>query len=144
MSMFDQFETDSNLEQNGIYLDYGDFRVKIARAGGSNKRYLAYADTKTKPFRRAMQAGSFTEERARPLLYDIYASTIVLDWEVKNEDEQWVRGIHTKSGGVAEFNKDNVISTFNLLPEIFLDIQRAADSISLFRKEELEADAKNL
>ena len=31
MSMYKQFSTDTNLEKAGIDLDYGDFKVKIAR-----------------------------------------------------------------------------------------------------------------
>ena len=40
-TMFDQFETDPVLESEGIWIDYGAFRVKIARAGGANKKYLS-------------------------------------------------------------------------------------------------------
>ena len=67
MSMYEEFETDPNLETGGIWIDYGSFRVQIARAGGANKKYLSYAETKTKPFRRAIQAGTMTEERSRGL-----------------------------------------------------------------------------
>lgn len=148
-NMFDQFETDKDLEVDGIWIDYGDFRVKIGRAGGANKRYLSYADTKTKPFRRAIAAGTMPEERSRGLLYDIFAKTIVLDWQVAdgvNEDTGemiWKQGIHKKDGGTLDFSYENVLLTFKLLPAIFFDIQQAAESIALFRKEEMEADGKN-
>lgn len=148
-NMFDQFETDTNLETDGIWLDYGDFRVKIARAGGSNKRYLSYAETKTKPFRRAIAAGTMPEERSRALLFDIFAKTIILDWQVADGvDEEtgetiWKQGIHKKGGGVLDFSAENVLMTFKLLPAIFFDIQQAAESIALFRKQEMEEDGKN-
>lgn len=148
-NMFDQFETDANLETDGIWLDYGDFRVKIARAGGSNKRYLSYAETKTKPFRRAIAAGTMPEERSRALLFDIFAKTIILDWQVADGvdedtgDTIWKQGIHKKGGGVLDFTPENVLMTFKLLPAIFFDIQQAAESIALFRKQEMEEDGKN-
>lgn len=148
MSMYDQFETDPILESEGIWIDYGDFRVQIGRAGGANKRYLSYAEAKTKPFRRAIQAGTMPEERSKALLYDIYAKTIILNWQVndgveKDGTTKWKNGIHKKGGGLLEVTPDNIVLTFKNLPALFLDLQQSAESISLFRKEEMEADAKN-
>lgn len=149
MSMYSQFETDTDLETQGIWIDYGDFRVLIARAGGANKRYMSYTEVKTKPFRRAIQAGTMTEERSRALLYDIYAKTVILDWQVsqgldkKTEEVVWKRGIHAKDGSILEFNPENVIQVFRSLPSLFQDLQQSAEGIALFRKEEIEADAKN-
>lgn len=148
MSMFEQFETDPILESEGIWLDYGDFRVLIGRAGGANKKYLSYAEAKTRPFRRAIQAGTMPEERSRALLYDIYAKTVVLNWQVadgveKDGTTKWKNGIHKKGGGILEVTPENIALTFKLLPALFMDIEQSAGSISLFRKEEMEADAKN-
>lgn len=147
--MFEQFETDANLEQEGVYVDYGDFRVKIAFAGGANKKFLSYSEQKTKPFRRAIASGSFSEERAKPLMYDIYAETIVLDWEILDgEDDEgeakWISGIPQKDGSVAEVTKENIVAVFKQLPALFNDIQETSKSISAFRKEDLEEDSKNL
>lgn len=147
-NMYDQFETDADLEVNGIWIDYGDFRVKIARAGGANKKYLSYAEKKTKPFRRAIQNGTMPEERSKPLLFDIYAKTIVLDWEIADGEEKdgttkWKQGIHKKGGGTLPFTPENVLLTFKQLEAIFFDLQQVAEGISLFRKEEMEEDGKN-
>jgi len=148
-NMFDTFETDSTLETGGVCIDYGDFRVKIGRAGGANKRYLSFAESKTKPFRRAIAAGTMPEERSRALLFEIYAKTVVLDWEIaegvddKTGETKWKQGIHKKGGGTIPFTEENLVMTFKLLPAIFFDLQSAAESIALFRKEEMEADAKN-
>lgn len=147
-SMYDQFETDANLETAGIWIDYGDFRVQIARAGGANKKYLSYAEAKTKPFRRAIQAGTMPEDRSRALLYDIYAKTVVLNWQIsdgENKDgtTKWKNGIHAKDGSVLEVTPENVMLTFRNLPALFVDLQSAAEGVALFRKEEMEADGKN-
>lgn len=148
MSMYEQFETDPVLESEGIWIDYGDFRVQIGRAGGANKKYLSYAEAKTKPFRRAISAGTIPEERSRALLYDIYAKTVVFNWQVadgveKDGTTKWKNGIHKKGGGLLEVTPENIMLTFKNLPAIFMDLQQAAEGIGLFRKEEMEADAKN-
>jgi hypothetical protein len=147
-SMYEQFETDTNLETGGIWIDYGDFRVQIARAGGSNKKYLSYAEAKTKPFRRAIQAGTMPEDRSRALLYDIYAKTVILNWQIADGEEKdgttkWKNGIHAKTGAPLPVTPENIIATFRALPALFVDLQSAAEGVALFRKEEMEADGKN-
>lgn len=148
-TMFDQFDTDKNLEMKGVWIDYGSFRVLLARAGGANKKYLSYSEKKTKPLRRAMEVGTLGEDRSRSILYDIFAQTVVLAWEIsKGTDDEtgetiWESGIHAKDGSIIEFNKANVISTFNLLPNLFFDLQSSAQSTAIYRKEDMEDDSGN-
>lgn len=143
MSMYDTFETDDNLEKNGVWLDYGDFRVKIASAGQGNKSYVRYAEKKLKPVRRAMEAGSLSNERSVSIMSDIYAKTIVLDWQVRNENDEWTTGIEDREGNIIDFNQANVEEVFQNLPRLFMDIQEQAQSLSNFRRAELEGETKN-
>lgn len=142
MGMYDIFETDEDLETTGIWLDYGDFRLKVASAGQGNKKYVRYAEKALKPIRRAMQAGAVSNERSLAIMSDIFAKTIVLDWQVK-VDDAWKSGIEGRDGDILQFNYDNVIATFSALPNLFMDIQEQAQSIANFRKAELEDDSGN-
>lgn len=142
MGMYDIFETDEDLETTGIWLDYGDFRLKVASAGQGNKKYVRYAEKALKPIRRAMQAGAVSNERSLAIMSDIFAKTIVLDWQVK-VDDAWKSGIEGRDGDILPFNYDNVIATFSALPNLFMDIQEQAQSIANFRKGELEDDSGN-
>jgi hypothetical protein len=142
MGMYDVFETDEDLETTGIWLDYGDFRVRIASAGQGNKKYVKYAEKALKPVRKAMQAGALSNERSLAIMSDIYAKTIVLDWEVL-VDGKMVKGIEQRDGSIAPFNYENVRQVFLDLPNLFLDIQEQANSIANFRRAELEEDTKN-
>lgn len=142
MGMYDIFETDEDLENAGIWLDYGDFRVKIASAGQGNKKYVRYAEKALKPIRRAMQAGAVSNERSMAIMSDIYAKTIVLDWQVKG-DAGWKPGIEGRDGEVLPFNKDEVQKVFEALPNLFIDVQEQANAISNFRKAEIEEDSGN-
>ena len=87
MGMYDTFETDPNMEQEGVFLDYGDFRVRIAHAGQGNSKYVRYAEKKLKPVRKAMEAGALGNERSMVLMIDIYAESIILDWQVRDGQE---------------------------------------------------------
>lgn len=142
MGMYDIFETDEDLENTGIWLDYGDFRVKIASAGQGNKKYVRYAEKALKPIRRAMQAGAVSNERSMAIMSDIYAKTIVLDWQVKGDDG-WKPGIEGRDGEVLPFNKEEVQKVFEALPNLFIDVQEQANAISNFRKAEIEEDSGN-
>lgn len=142
MGMYNIFETDEDLENAGIWLDYGDFRVKIASAGQGNKKYVKYAEKALKPIRRAMQAGAVSNERSMAIMSDIYAKTIVLDWQVKS-DNGWKPGIEGRDGEVLPFNKEEVAKVFEALPNLFIDVQEQANAISNFRKAEIEEDSGN-
>ena len=145
MGMYDVFETDEDLETTGIWLDYGDFRVKIASAGQGNKKYVKYAEKALKPVRKAMQAGALSNERSISIMSDIYAKTIVLDWEItdpKNSDKM-KKGIEARDGSILPVNPENIAVTFKALPNLFIDIQEQASSIANFRKAELEEDSGN-
>jgi len=143
MGMYDVFETDEDLETDGIWLDYGDFRVKIASAGQGNKKYVKYAEKALKPVRKAMQAGALSNERSISIMSDIYAKTIVLDWEVM-VDKKLTKGIESREGEILPMTYENVRQAFMDLPNLFIDIQEQANSIANFRKAELEEDSGNL
>lgn len=149
--MYAMYESDANMETGGIWVDYGDFRVRIARAGGSNKKYMKYAENRLKPFRRMLQqGGDMPEKRSHAILADIFAKTIVLDWNVSDgeADEDtgeipWKQGIHARDGSVLEFSEGNVYQTLKNLPNLLIDLQNVANTVSMFAREELEEDAKN-
>lgn len=142
MGMYDTFETDPNMEQEGVFLDYGDFRVRIAHAGQGNSKYVKYAEKKLKPVRKAMEAGALGNERSMAIMIDIYAESIILDWQVRNGDD-WKSGIEARDGSVMPFTRENVENTLRALPNLFLDIQQQAQSIANFRRADLEGEAGN-
>ena len=142
-TMYGLFSTDKSMEREGIYIDYGSFRVKIARAGGDNKEYAKSLERKTRPYRRAIQMDSMDNDVAMTIMREVFANTVVLNWEVKQEDDEWLQGIEGPEGDLLPFSTDQVLDTFEKLPDLFMDIQQQANHISLFREEELGKDAGN-
>lgn len=152
-SMYKSFETDPTMEKQGIWLDYSSFRLRIARAGGSNKKFQKLMETRTRPHRIAIKAETFENEQALEILKGIYADAIVLDWEVKVQPEQvegqppvtpvWQRGIEAKDGSLLPVNKETIIATFTNLPDLFTDVQEQAATAALFRTQLLEDAGKN-
>jgi len=143
MSMYATFRTDAEAEKNGVYLDYGSFRIRVARAGGGNKRFAKVLEAKTKPYRRAIQTETMDHERAQDLLREVYAEAIVLGWETKVAGE-WRAGIEAPAGGdLLPVTKENVLATFRALPELFADVQDQSSKIALYRASTQDADAGN-
>ncbi|HNQ98406.1 MAG TPA: hypothetical protein PKN52_00320 [Trueperaceae bacterium] len=140
--MYKLFKTDPNLEKAGIVVDYGDFRVTLARAGGGNRRFAQVLEAKTKPFKRAIQTEMMDNERGLQLLRETYAEAVILNWEVR-QGEDWVQGIEAPDGSVMEFSVANVLETFKNLPDLFTDLQEQASKAALFRQTVRENDAGN-
>lgn len=139
MSLYKQFSMDQSLEKKGILLEYGEnsdgtmIALRIARAGGSNKRYERRLEKAFKPYRRQIQAGTADEKVLRRALIEVFAETVVLGWE----------NVHDENGEPLPFTKDNCVKLFNDLPDFFDDVRDAASSYDLFRQDEMEVDAKN-
>lgn len=160
MGLFKAYQTNKNLEKDGVvFTPDSSTAITLARAGGSNVQFSKTLEHKAKPVRRQIEAGTLDPELDRRMMCETYAETIVRNWETLVEIEgkpQLVQGIeafpdapdgtytHTPDdNGLVPFNKKNVVATFLLLPDLFLDVQREAQSLANFRQEERKADEGN-
>lgn len=143
MSMYKQFGTDRELEKKGIALDYGQFRVTVARAGSANHKFLRTHEMLTKPVRRLIEQEILPVEKEREISRQLYAKAVVLNWEVKDDKEKWKQGIEAPDGSILPYTEENVINAFAALPDLFADIQIQSNKMQLFRTADKEADAKN-
>lgn len=142
MSMYKQFANDESREQNGIVLDYGDFQVTIARAGGSNKRYSKILEAKARPYQRAIATETIAQDVQMRILRETFAEAVVLKWATLVNGEL-KDGIEGPDGKLLPVTVDNIVDTFNALPDLFNDIRSQAERASLFRSNLNEALAKN-
>lgn len=139
MNLFKQFGTDAEMEKSGIWLQYGKtedgrpIRIKIARAGGSNQKYLKVLDIKTKPIRRQIQNDMIDLSTSDAIMMEVFAETVVLGWE----------NVEDKDGAPIPFTKENVVALFKELPDLFADVRDQATKSALFRTEVLENEGKN-
>ncbi len=143
MTMYENFKTSETLETQGVVIDYGDFRVTLARAGGANKRFGKVFEAKTKPYRRAIQTETMDEGVAMRILSETYAETAIKLWEVKDADGNWKEGIEAPDGSTLPFDVRSILSTFENIPDLFADIREQAGMAALYREMVLEEDSKN-
>lgn len=130
MSLYKQFKTDENCEKNGIWLEYSHsddngkpVRIKIARAGGSNIKYLKTLEMKSKPYRRQLQNDTLDITVADEMLKEVYADSVILGWENVTDDK----------GVELPFNRINCLKLLSDLPDLFADIREQSTRAALFR-----------
>ena len=139
MNLFKQFKTSKNLEIDGIVLEYGsteDGRViefRIARAGGGNKAYDKAVETQTKSIRKQLQNDLVENDQLLRIMRNVYAETVVLGW----------KNVEDEAGKPIPFTRENCITLFEDLPDLFLDIQEQSRKMTLFRQANLDIAAGN-
>lgn len=139
MSLFKQFATNKEAEQDGIWVEYGpndDGTIpgfKIARAGKSNKKWAKAVERATKPHRRAMQLETLDNAVAEKLMQGVFIESILIDW----------RNVQGKDGKPLQLSKQNATDLFDALPELYDDLNDKANKVAIFREEALENEAKN-
>lgn len=132
------FKTSSKLEQDGVWLDYGDFRIKITRAGATNKRFKKLFEAKMKPHRRAIANDTMNNDVADRVTREVWAESIVLGW-----DSKLGANVMPYQGAPFTFNVPNCLSLFNDLPDLFIDVREQSMKLGLFIEDETDADAGN-
>ena len=151
-SPFDVFEMDTEAETSGVFINFGVFRVKVARAGGGNQAFRTYVSKKLKPHKHAIDHDMLADEVQEKIAREAYAETVVMGWDTNvakpTEEPDWKPYILFKNSitGVKEpmeFSKENCIKLFVALPEFFKALQRQAGHVGYFVKEQLEDDIKN-
>lgn len=158
--MYKQFETNEKLEKKGITLDYGVFRVRVARSGGSNIKFQKTLDTLTKPYKRQLEAESLPEAKGQEIMRLAFARAVILDWEVAVDEDgkpiqteedlpsDWEgrtfkRGLHTRDGGIADYSEEAIVQALKDLPDLFIDIRSQTGRAALYKEDVREAEAGN-
>lgn len=133
MSIYSMFETDPNLEADGIALEYGDATFIVARAGRENKKFQHAVETRLRPYRNQMRLGTLDDEVGLKLVAEAYAESVILAWD----------GVTDRDGEPLEFNRANVVKVLLDLPVLFKDIQEQSQHFANFLAEARVEDAKS-
>lgn len=147
-SMYAAFKTNQNVEQEGVWVDYGQFRVRVARAGGSNKKFSRIFETKMRPYQRALKTETIDNDTVARLLREAYVDGIITGWQTKKKAEDgktdvWKDVVVLPDGSEVPSTKDAWLKVLEETTELFLDIQNMSTTLSLYRDEVLEANAGN-
>lgn len=152
MNPYAQFMVDKDLEVQGKWIEYADFRVKIARSGGRNSDYLKEL---TKIGKKHKNITKLPEHLQNKLLRDVFIKTIIKDWGVavdKNEEngkityeDGKIAIINNETGDieVVPFSDTALDNLLSKLPDLFEDIRDQANNISNFQNDVEDETVKN-
>lgn len=143
MGCYDAIRTDKGLEENGIWLDYGPFRLLCARSGGANRKFAKRLEAKTRPYQRALKNETIDPDVVDRLMRELFAETVILDWNVKDDKGQWVRGIELPDGSVGSVTPENVAAVLADIPDVWTDIQNEAQKAANYRRAVQDANSGN-
>lgn len=133
-SIHELFATNEKTETEGFVHQITDEIVfTLARAGGSNTRFVKVMEQKTRPYRRQIQDDTMDTALANKLLIEAFAETVVLGW----------KGITTPDGQEVKFTPENAITLFNQLPDLFNELRESAGNQANYRLGEVKDDAGN-
>lgn len=139
MSVFQQFKMDPNKEQNGVpYLlapnkDKSVPTFILARASKTNKDYQKMLRERTAPYSRQIELKTFDGEQAEGIYMEVFISTILKGWS----------NVQDEHGQNIEFTMDNAKRLFADLPDLYDELNIAANDASRYRVGVQEAEAKN-
>lgn len=132
--LYKAFETNAELEEDGVWLDFGDnTRMKVAHAGETNDQYVAKMSEVAREHEANLRVDSLTPKQNRDAMIEAYAAVIVKGWE----------GVNGRDGKSMSFSKSNVVKLFTDLPHLFRTVRDHAENFAHYRQNKLKDDAKN-
>lgn len=141
--IFSLFGTDKNAEKTGVWINYGDVKFLVARAGGSNIEFAERLKAKIRPFRTQIERDTLPAEEDSRITAEVYAETIIKDVMVQTESGSWERGLPTEDGKVVPFSREGLVKLLLELPDLFRDLRMQASDSAKFQREQDQADVKN-
>jgi hypothetical protein len=125
-----EFETDLDLEKNGVWVDIGGgAQLLVARIG--NPQFQTLLRKKTKPVLRLINQNRLPDEALEEMMIETMAETVLLDW----------KGL-TRNGENVPFSKANALKLLKKRDFRTL-VQEIANTQETFRAEAIEEDAGN-
>ena len=131
--LYSKFKTNANNEVEGVYLDLGFVRIRVARAGGSNVEYQIKSERFARVNKVTIDSGALSGTLLeRRLMSTLYAETLVKSWETKDKTGEWIEGIESESGELLPVTLENVVNTFVALPDLLLAVLSVANDRELY------------
>jgi hypothetical protein len=132
-NVYHLYETDKDVETRGIDLKFPNFTIRVARAGGANKRFAASLQKKLGTRARAFDAGMMDPDEANKVLAEVYADCVILGWE----------GVTDRDGQPLAFSKEACVRLFTDLPDLFQEVVSESQRLQNFRVAQRSEDAGN-
>jgi len=132
-SPYQLFQTSQKAEDQGILVDYGDFAIRIKRAGEGNKEFRVGLQRLLKKYRIAFEIDAVNDAQILPEFVALFANFVLVDWVNVTDQE----------GNLIPFTAENAKKLLLDLPALFVDLRTRATDYKNFRAQEIEETAGN-
>ena len=141
MSLYKQFATNTDKEIEGIEVQMTEAENEdgsiptfvVSRMGKSNKRYSKALEAATRPYRRQIELGTMSNDKAEEIFMGVFVDTVLKGW----------KNVRDENGAELPFNKQSATKLFKDLPEVYERLQEEAKLSANFRDVALEDEVKN-
>jgi len=136
MKFLDRYKTDKSLEDDGVFVDYGDgLMVKVRRLNSTKSKEVRRK--LEKPFSKQFRGQDIPDSIQEKLLNQQMAKAIVVDWEgVPDPDDE-------TGEKMLPCTEENILRMVEDFPDFRDDILAASMERATFQAEDLKAVAKN-
>lgn len=154
--LYKTFEMDTDLEREGISVNFGTVKFQLARAGGRNKAFKDTFSAKAKKHRTQLDQETLSDDVADRIMAESYAEAVILGWWTRlenengdpilddNNKEQWVDEIADRNGEMVKYSREQCVQLLLDLPDLFQTLQSYATKSANYRKAEVELDEETL
>lgn len=129
MSFLDRYKTDPNLEENGVWVPFGD-GVEFLLARFTSKKSKAVRRELEKPYLRQIRSDSLSPEIQDEITIKQMAEAIVLGWKGVPDPDNESKEL--------KFSKENVVKLLTRFPDLKDDLAQAALERSTFKAIDME------
>ena len=132
MDLFEAYKTDKTVETEGVWVPFPHVNVKIrlARAGGSNKQWEIERERALRPLRRRYKDQAIPESELFEALLEPFSKLILQDWEGVMKGDKKVECTHK-----------NKVALCRELPDFYHEMLGEAGQLENFRTVEDQEDA---
>jgi hypothetical protein len=128
MSLYDRYGTNKELEENGVWVEFGD-GVQLLLARIKSQRSLSAKKAAEKPYREVLRNAS---RMGKEVTEDIQ-TRIALNWLVNGVVLDW-KEVTDRTGKKLKFSPDNARDLFEDLPDFLDDVVFAASSQATYQE----------
>ena len=142
---FHHFETNKQKEQEGVWVDYGDYGFLVQRVGPSNKDWVKQLNLAMLPHRKKYQNGEVPDDVADNIVRSVFCKHGINTWRCKTEPKgDWQLGkMLDKKGELIQFSEEEAERLFIQLPDLFNDLYQESVLRANFLAEQDEDIAGN-
>lgn len=128
MGLYDQYKTSESLEEDGVWVDFGDgvsFKLRRLNSKVSRKVRKELEAPYQSQLRRNQD---LPDDVAEGILRRQIASGVVVDW----------KGVTDEADKPMKYSAENALKLFTDLPDLLNDVAMAAAARATFREESVE------